>query len=76
MAGCTDTPEFTVTNAEGEIIATFTIVADGQVTSNNEVVADMITSMIKTRNWTTAEAVGAFRDGWSNTYVSITCLPR
>jgi hypothetical protein len=46
------------------------------VTSDNEVVADMVTTMIKTRNWTAAEAVGAFRDGWSNAYVSITCRTR
>ena len=71
MAGCTDTPEFAVTNAEGKLIATFTIAEDGEVISGNEVVADMITSMIKARNWNAAEAVGAFRDGWSNAYVSI-----
>ena len=39
--------------------------------SGNEVVADMVTSMIKARNWTAAEAVGAFSNGWSNAYVSI-----
>jgi hypothetical protein len=46
------------------------------VTSDNEVVADMVTSMIKTRNWTAAEAVGALRNGWSNAYVSITSRRR
>jgi hypothetical protein len=71
VAGCTDTPEFAVTNAEGKLIATFTIAADGEVISGNEVVADMITSMIRARNWTAAEAVGAFSNGWSNAYVSI-----
>jgi hypothetical protein len=75
VAGCTDTPEFAVTNAEGNLIATFAIAADGEVTSNNEMVTDMVTSMIKARNWAAADAVGAFRNGWSNAYVSITSRP-
>jgi len=76
VAGCPDTPEFAVTNAEGELIAIFTIAADGEVTSDNEVVVDMVTSMIENHNWTAAGAVGAFRNGWSNAYVSITSRRR
>jgi hypothetical protein len=72
VAGCTDTPEFAVTNAEGKLIATFTIATDGEVTCDNEMVTDMVTSMIKNRNWNSAEAIVALRNGWSNAYVSIT----
>jgi hypothetical protein len=46
------------------------------VTSDNEVVADMVMSMIKNRDWTAAEAVDALRNGWSNAYVSITSRRR
>jgi len=46
------------------------------VTSDNEVVVDMVTSMIENHNWTAAGAVGAFRNGWSNAYVSITSRRR
>jgi hypothetical protein len=76
LADSTDPPEFTVTGADGKIIATFTITADAQVTSDSEMVTDMVTSMIKTREWTAGQATRGLSDGWSNGYVSISCRPR
>jgi len=72
VAGHTSTPEFSVTDADGKAIATFTITADGQVNSTSETVADMVTSTIQARGWTAEQATLAFADGWSNGYVSIT----
>jgi hypothetical protein len=67
----TNAPEFTVTRTDGTVIGTFTIAADGKVTCVNEVVTDMVTSMIDARHWSAEQATGAFSDGWSNGYVSI-----
>ena len=75
MAGHNDMPEFSVAGADGEAIATFTITTDGKVSSLNEMVADMVTSMINARNWTAEQAALAITDGWSNGYLSITCRP-
>jgi hypothetical protein len=63
--------EFTVTRTDGTVIATFTIAADGEVTCDNEMVTDMVTSMIDARHWTAEQATTAFSNGWSNGYVSI-----
>ena len=76
MAGYTDLPEFTVTGTDGKAIATFTITADGEVNSSSEVVADIVTSMIEARGWTSEQAAHAFTGGWSNGYVSIARRPR
>lgn len=67
----TKAPEFTVTRTDGTVIATFTIAANGEVTSGDEMVADMVTSMIEARHWTAEQATTAFSDGWSNGYLSI-----
>jgi hypothetical protein len=67
----TKAPGFTVTRTDGTVIATFTIAPDGQVTCDNEMVVDMVTSMIDARHWTAEQASTAFSDGWSNGYVSI-----
>jgi hypothetical protein len=75
LASHTDTPEFSVTGADGKAIATFTITTDGEVNSTSEVVTDMITSMIQARYWAPEQAALAFTDGWSNGYVSITRRP-
>jgi hypothetical protein len=69
------TPEFAVTNTDGKVIATFTITTDGQVNSANEVVADMVTTIIKARNWTADQASRALNEGWSNGYVTISRQP-
>jgi hypothetical protein len=67
----TKAPEFTVTRTDGTVIATFTIAADGEVTCPDEMVTDMVTSMINARRWTAEQAAAAFSNGWSNGYVSI-----
>src|SRR5580692_7793014 len=67
----TKAPEFAVTRTDGTVIATFTIAADGQVTCDNEMVTDMVTSMINARHWTAEQATTAFSEGWSNGYLSI-----
>jgi hypothetical protein len=71
VGGSTSTPEFTVTGTQSNVIATFTITPEGQVNCDNEMVVDMVTSMIEARHWTAEQATTAFSDGWSNGYVSI-----
>jgi hypothetical protein len=75
LADNATTPEFAVAKVDGKVIATFTITADGQVNSANEVVADMVTTMIKARNWTAEQASLALSEGWSNGYVTISRQP-
>jgi hypothetical protein len=41
------------------------------VNCDNEMVVDVVTSMIEARHWTAEQATTAFSDGWSNGYVSI-----
>ena len=76
LAGHMGTPEFSVTGADGDAIATFTITTDGEVNCPSETVADMVTSTIRVRGWTPEQAALSFTDGWSNGYVSITRRPR
>jgi len=75
LADNATTPQFAVAEVDGKVIATFTITTDGQVNSANEVVADMVTTMIKARNWTPEQASLALSEGWSNGYVTISRQP-
>jgi hypothetical protein len=64
-------PEFTLTDDEGSVHATFTLARDGTVTSTSARVADMVRSMIESRGWTWEDAADAFTAGWSNGYLRI-----